>query len=121
MSHLFTHNSSISTLYVTNELLSQIIYFRVQKLKTRGYSAEVFWNMSLVLLHSTRLKVIRVVTGFMLSYISVKVRQLMEALLERAETAKCVISLTPLAALNGDESPHFTHLMTSVKRSTHQT
>lgn len=53
--------------------------------------------------------------------VSVKVRQLMEALLERAETAKCVISLTPLAALNGDESPHFTHLMTSVKRSTHQT
>lgn len=45
----------------------------------------------------------------------------MEALLERAETAKCVISLTPLAALNGDESPHFTHLMTSVERSTQQT
>lgn len=84
-------------------------------------SEEFAGKRPLVLLHSTRLRVIRVVTGFMLSYISVKVRQLMEALLERAETAKCVISLTPLAALNGDESPHFTHLMTSVERSTHQT
>lgn len=35
MSYLFTHNSSISTLYVTNELLSQTIYVRVQKLECK--------------------------------------------------------------------------------------
>lgn len=35
MLHLFTNNSSISTLYVTNELLSQIMYLRVQKLECK--------------------------------------------------------------------------------------